>query len=170
MPTLAPLLAAAPAVQLHALAALCALVLAPVILIRRKGGRVHRVLGRIWVAAMALTALSSFTVHEIRLWGDWSPIHLLSLLSLASLAEGMRAAFRRDITRHRKIMENLAFWALGVTGLFTLLPGRVMNHVFFGGESVLGFALSGFLVAALWLAWRGYFHAILGIGIRHGLR
>lgn len=150
-----PLLEAAPMVQAHVTAAFLALVLAPVILIRRKGGVAHRWLGRFWVLAMAATAISSFWVQDIRLVGPWSPIHLLSILTLVSLTLGLRAAIRRDITLHRQIMESLAFWALGVTGLFTLLPGRTMNAVLFGGDSWLGFGLSVLLAAGLWLAWRG---------------
>ncbi len=158
MPTqshfLAPLLAAAPLVQAHVATAMIALVLAPVILLRRKGGAAHRWLGRLWVLAMAATALSSFCVQDIRLWGAWSPIHLLSVLTLVSLAAGLRAAVRRDIALHRKIMENLAFWALCVTGLFTLLPGRTLNAVLFGDDSWAGFGTMVAVVAALWVAWR----------------
>jgi uncharacterized membrane protein len=155
MPTLAPLLAAAPVVQVHVAAALIALALAPVILIRRKGGVVHRWLGRVWVVAMTVAALSSFWIQDIRLIGPWSPIHLLSVLTLASLAIGLRAAIRRDIATHRKIMESLAFWALGVTGLFTLLPGRDMNAVLFGDDSWAGFGATATAVALVWLRWRG---------------
>lgn len=181
-----PLLDAAPIVQGHVATATLALALTPMILIRRKGGAAHRWLGRVWVVAMAATALSSFWVQEIRLIGPWSPIHLLSVLTLVWLAQGVRAAIRRDIARHRQIMENLAFWALGVTGLFTLLPGRAMNAVLFGGDSWAGFAASVLLAAAIWALWRykvgryklGRHKAgrhlaglrIFGIGFQRGLR
>lgn len=154
MPTLAPLLAASPALQFHITFAVLALILAPVILLRRKGGAVHRWLGRVWVLAMAATALSSFWVHSLRLIGPWSPIHLLSVLTLVSLVQGVRAAMQGNIALHRRIMSSLAFWALGVTGLMTLLPGRDMNMVLFGGHSWAGFAVAALGTVVVWLTWQ----------------
>jgi uncharacterized membrane protein len=39
-----------------------------------KGTATHRVAGRTWVVLMSAVALTSFFIHEIRLWGSWSPI------------------------------------------------------------------------------------------------
>lgn len=130
--SLAPLLAAAPAIQVHAFVAMAAFLAGLVQFAAAKGTARHRLLGRLWVGGMAVVALSSFLIHEIRLWGAWSPIHLLSLLTLAGLAWAVVAARRGDIERHRRIMANLFFGALVVAGLFTFLPGRIMHAVVFG--------------------------------------
>lgn len=169
-PTLAPILAAPPALQLHIVVAMLSVILAPVILMRRKGGTAHRWLGRIWVLAMTATALSSFRVHEYRLIGPWSPIHLLSVLTLVSLAQGLRAAIRRDIAAHAQIMQSLAFWALGVTGLLTLLPGRLVNAALLGGDSLAGLGVAILGAGALVLLRHAPLRRILGIGFRRGLR
>jgi len=80
---LSPLTRAPLPIQVHAYAALSAFVLGAVQLARAKGTTQHRALGYAWAAIMLTVAVSSFWVHEIRLWGPWSPIHLLSIFTLA---------------------------------------------------------------------------------------
>jgi uncharacterized membrane protein len=63
-------------IRVHAFAALGAFVHGAVQLARVKGATQHRALGYAWAALMLILAVSSFWVHEIRLWGPWSPIHL----------------------------------------------------------------------------------------------
>ncbi len=133
--TLQPLLDASPVIQLHALAAILAFFLGGLVLFRRKGDRLHKLGGRIWVSLMLTVAMSSFFIHTIRLWGPWSPIHLLSLGTLAALAWGVGLARMRRIADHRRVMKATYLGALVIAGVFTLLPGRIMNEVFFGGPS-----------------------------------
>src|SRR3954447_3738974 len=91
--SLAPLLDAAPAIPLHAFAAMAAFVLGAVQLAAPKGTLPHRTLGWIWVLLMAFVAASAFWIHQIRLVGPWSPIHLLSIFTLVMLPLGVwRAA------------------------------------------------------------------------------
>src|SRR5947209_3014913 len=65
--SLEPLLQASPVIQVHAFAAALAIFVGAVQLFRRKGDALHRTLGRLWVAGMALVALSSFFIWDIRL-------------------------------------------------------------------------------------------------------
>jgi len=129
---LAPLLNAAPAIPLHAVVAMTAFVLGAVQLAAPKGTLPHRTLGWIWVALMVVVAASSFWIHQIRLVGPWSPIHLLSIFTLAMLPLGVWRAHRHQVTDHRRIMISLFSGALVIAGLFTLLPGRIMHAVVFG--------------------------------------
>jgi uncharacterized membrane protein len=46
-----------------------------------KGTLPHRTIGWIWVLLMFAVAISSFWIHEIRLVGPFSPIHLLSIFA-----------------------------------------------------------------------------------------
>ncbi len=130
--TLTPLLDSGSFISSHALAALTALVLGTVQLAAPKGTLNHKVTGYIWVAAMFWVAVSSFAIHTIRLFGPWSPIHLLSVLTLVSLPAGIYAARRGKIATHKRAMRSLFFFALIAAGLFTLLPGRIMHDVVFG--------------------------------------
>jgi uncharacterized membrane protein len=128
----APLLDAPLAIQLHAFAAMMAFALGVVQLSAPKGTLPHRTAGWIWVALMVLVGASSFWVHELRLWGPWSPIHLLSIFTLLTLPLAVWAAHRHAVDHHRRAMTAIFFGALVIAGLFTLVPGRVMHAVVFG--------------------------------------
>ena len=130
--SLAPLLDAAPAIQLHAFAAMAAFALGIVQLSAPKGTLPHRTLGWIWVTLMAIVGVSSFWIHELRLWGPWSPIHLLSIYTLVMLPLAVWAAHRHAVDRHRRAMTGIFLGALVIAGLFTLVPGRIMHLVVFG--------------------------------------
>jgi uncharacterized membrane protein len=130
--SLAPLLNAVPQIPLHAFAAMAAFVLGIIQLTAPKGTLPHRTLGWIWVMLMAIVAVSSFWIHQIRLVGPWSPIHLLSVFTLVTLPLGVWKAHRHEVADHRRIMTLIFTGALVIAGLFTLLPGRIMHAVVFG--------------------------------------
>jgi len=90
--SLAPLLNAAPAIPVHALAAMAAFVLGFIQLVAPKGTLPHRTMGWIWVLLMLVVAASSFWIHQIKLWGSWSPIHLLSIFTLIMVPLGVWCA------------------------------------------------------------------------------
>jgi len=129
---LAPLLDAAPAIPLHAFAAIAAFALGLVQLAAPKGTLPHRTVGWIWVVLMACVAVSSFWIHQLRLLGPWSPIHLLSIFTLVMLPLAVWKAHTHQVTAHRRAMIMLFSGALVIAGLFTLLPGRIMHAVVFG--------------------------------------
>lgn len=131
--SLEPLFAQPPAIPIHALAAIAAFVLGAAQLALPKGTTLHRAMGYGWVAIMMAVALSSFWIHTIKSWGDWSPIHLLSILTLASLPYAVWRARVGDIRAHRYAMIGTFIGALVIAGGFTLLPGRIMHAVVFGG-------------------------------------
>ena len=130
--TLEPLLAAPATIQAHTFAALAAFGLGALQLSAPKGTPLHRGLGYVWVTIMLVVAISSFFIHTIRLIGPFSPIHLLSILTLVTLPLAVLRARRGDIAGHRKLMRVLFSAALLIAGLFTLLPGRIMSAVVFG--------------------------------------
>lgn len=134
--TLAPLLQASPAIQLHAFAAMTAFALGVVQLAAPKGTLPHRTLGWIWVALMLAVSISAFFIHQLRLWGPWSPIHLLAIFTLVMLPVAVLAAHRHNVARHRRAMIGLFAGALVIAGVFTLVPGRIMYAVVFGSGSV----------------------------------
>ena len=98
-------------------------------LVMRKGGNVHPLMGRTWLVLMALVAMSSFFIHEINLWGRYSPIHLLSIWTLVSIGLTVYFARSGNIKRHRQLATVFYWLALILTGFFTLLPGRIMYKV-----------------------------------------
>jgi len=124
-----PLLDSVPPIPSHAIVAKMALVVGVIQLAGSKGTRAHRILGYIWAISILYVAISGLFIHEIGLWGRWSPIHLLSLLAIAGVPLAVRAARCGDIRKHRSIMLQLFGFALVLAGAFTLLPGRVMHRV-----------------------------------------
>src|SRR5580700_8902911 len=122
--SLAPLLDAAPVIQVHAFAAMGAFTLGAIQLAAPKGTLPHRTIGWIWAGLMLMIAGSSFLIHSIRLWGPFSPIHLLPIAVLR--------AHRHQVERHRRAMLGLFFGALVIAGAFTFLPGRIMHELAFG--------------------------------------
>jgi|ERR1700728_1574226 len=130
--SLAPLLHASPAIQLHAFAAMAALLLGIVQLTAPKGTIPHRTIGWIWALLMVAVSISAFWVHTIRLWGPWSPIHLLAIFTLITLPIAVLDARRHRVRQHRLAMVLIFFGALVIAGLFTLVPGRIMHAVVFG--------------------------------------
>lgn len=124
----APFFAAPALVRFHVAAAIVALAAGIAVLALRKGTQWHRRLGWVFVAGMALTALSSAFITSN---GRFSAIHLLTVLTLVSLPYAVLMRRRGDIAAHRKAMLGL-FIGLAAAGAFTLLPGRLMHDVAFG--------------------------------------
>jgi uncharacterized membrane protein len=130
--SLAPLFNAAPPIPLHAFAAMTAFALGLVQFAAPKGTLPHRTIGWIWVLLIVTVAISSFWIHQIRLLGPFSPIHLLSIFTLIVLPIGVWRAHRHRVADHRRIMSFIFAGALVVAGLFTFVPGRIMHTVVFG--------------------------------------
>ena len=130
--SLAPLFSASPAIQFHAFAAMTAFGLGVVQLAAPKGTLPHRTIGWIWVALMLAVSVSAFFIHQIRLWGPWSPIHLLAIFTLMILPIAVWRAHSHAVSKHRNAMVTLFIGALMIAGAFTLLPGRIMHAVVFG--------------------------------------
>ena len=119
-------------IPLHAIMAMIAIILGGIQLSMKKGGAIHKLLGRIWVGIMMFVSISSFLIHEIKLWGAYSPIHLLSLWTIFILGVGIYYVRVGNIKRHKQVMIATYFFALILTGFFTLYPGRVMHQILIG--------------------------------------
>ena len=119
-------------IPLHALAAIVAILLGAIQLLSRKGTLIHKALGWVWVLLMLVVSVSSLFIHEINMWGKYSPIHILSLWTIFCLLLAIYFVRIGNIKRHKQTMTILYLLALILTGLFTLLPGRAMHVVIFG--------------------------------------
>ncbi len=127
----APILTAPVIVQMHIAGAVAALGLGAAVLLLRKGTRVHPRVGWAWVIAMLLVAITSFWITGLRP-GQFSPIHLLSILTLVTLPYAICARRTGRIGRHRAAMIAL-YVSLVSAGAFTLLPSRLIGRAVFGG-------------------------------------
>ena len=119
-------------IPIHAIMAMIAIILGGIQLSMKKGGAIHKLLGRIWLGIMMFVSISSFFIHEIKLWGAYSPIHLLSLWTIFILGVGIYFVRVGNVKRHKQLMIATYFFALIVAGFFTLYPGRVMHQILIG--------------------------------------
>ncbi|WP_084399496.1 DUF2306 domain-containing protein [Henriciella aquimarina] len=125
-----PLIESGIAIQIHVAAALTTLAIGIYLMVAPKGFRLHRTFGWAWVVSMAVTAGSSFFISTL-FQTSLGPIHALSAWTMLGLPMGIAAIKRRDVARHRKDMTNMFVGGMVIAGLFSLLPGRLMWHVFF---------------------------------------
>lgn len=128
---LTPLYESSWVIQFHVYAAVLAIGLGIYVLSGTKGTTRHKAIGRVWVLAMVCIAVSSFWIHEIRLLGSFSPIHLLSILVLVALYRAVRAIRSGRVKEHQNSMKWLFFAGLLFPGALTFLPDRLMSKVFF---------------------------------------
>jgi len=84
------------------------------------------------VVLLLVISASSFLIHGIRMWGPWSPIHILSVLTPIMLIVGVLGARTHHLRTHKITMISIFAGALVLAGLFTLVPGRIMHSVVFG--------------------------------------
>lgn len=107
-----------------------ALALTPVMLLRARGDRRHRVTGTIWVAAMVATALLSFGIRQSN--RGFSIIHLLSVWVLIQVPLLWWAARTHRVARHRRSVRGLVTGALLIAGFFTFPFDRLLGHWLLG--------------------------------------
>lgn len=117
-----------PVIAAHAAMAGAALLVGAAVLARPKGTASHRALGWTWVVLMASVASISFAIR----YNGFSWIHGLSVYTLFALAFGVMHARRRKIKAHRLTMISIFVGALLITGLFTLLPQRLIGQAVWG--------------------------------------
>lgn len=122
---------AKPAIILHMLTVVPSVPLGMAMLVMRKGDRRHRWVGRLWMALMAVTAASTFFIAETRP-GQFSLIHILSVVTLIAVPRAIHAARTGRIDQHKRGVILLYTLALMIAGGFTFVPGRLMYLWAFG--------------------------------------
>jgi len=138
----------------HASTASVGLLLGGYQLRRVKGDRVHVLLGWVWVAAMTYVATSSFAIREIRN-GQLSLLHVLSIVTLISMALAIVAIRRGNVARHRGAMRGSWFGLIGAFIGAVAVPKRRIPT--FAVTDPLGATLVAVTIVALtfgliWLA------------------
>ncbi|QJU56736.1 DUF2306 domain-containing protein [Sphingomonas sp. AP4-R1] len=99
------------------------------VLVRRKGDRLHRLLGRIWAALMMVVALSSFGL--VGMLGHLGPIHILSLAVTVGIPRAVWLARAGQIRAHLRGMV-IIYGSAVAAALFAFVPGRVLGAWLFG--------------------------------------
>lgn len=114
----------------HLLPLTVALALTPMLLLRRRGDRWHRRLGWAWATLLLMAAIVSFGLHGLT--GGWSPIHLLSILTVVGVPTLVWSARAHKVSDHRRHVRNLVAFALLLAGVFTLVGERTLARMMWG--------------------------------------
>jgi uncharacterized membrane protein len=115
---------------IHLAAIVPAAVIGVAQLAAKKGTRAHKVLGWIWVASMAVAAVSSFWIMELRKGAGFSVIHLLSAWVLVCLVAAIWSIRRGKVRVHKGFMIGVMLGIAGA-GIGALMPGRFLATLLF---------------------------------------
>ncbi len=107
------------------------LAITPLMLLRRRGDKNHRLLGWVWAICMFATALISLDMRMINR-GEFSFIHVLSVITLIGVPVLILAARRHDVRRHRSQARGFVIGALLIAGFFTFPFNRLLGSWLFG--------------------------------------
>jgi len=118
-------------IWLHLATILIAVILTPVMMLRRRGDSPHRLLGWIWCLSLAATALLSFGIRHMN-QGGLSLIHILSAWTLVQVPWIIWTARKHRHDAHRRAVRGMAIGALIVAGFFTFPYGRMLGAWLFG--------------------------------------
>ena len=117
------------AVVLHVATVLPAIPLGGYLLLAPKGTKNHKLLGKVWVMLMLLTALSAcFIKYGGGLDFHVSPIHIFVPMTFWASYKLVATARRGDMKGHKKEILSLYLGALMIPGIVSMaMPGRLMN-------------------------------------------
>lgn len=119
------------ALTVHLATVIPAIPLGAYVLLRRKGGPGHRLLGRIWLGLMVATAISTIFIRNVN-DGSFSFLHIFTVMTFIAVPQAIVSARRGRIEEHKRHIRNFYLGALLIAGLFSFLPGRTMWHWAFG--------------------------------------
>ena len=119
------------AVIVHVATAVPAIPLGAYVLLTRKGGARHKLLGRLWLVLMVVTATASLWIRNINN-GDFSFIHLFVVATYANVPLAILSARKGDIVAHKKRLIGFYTGAMLLAGITSFAPGRIMWHWAFG--------------------------------------
>ena len=119
---------------------------------RPKGDTRHRLIGRVWVALILWTAISSFWIRQIN-EGAFSWLHVLSVVTLVTVTLGVVNAVRGNVTGHRGNMVGSWLGACGAMVAAVAVPGRMIpTYAVAQPRGALAFLVSVLVVTAVLVA------------------
>jgi len=140
---LTPILEAPLSIQLHFVTVVPAFFLGAWQLIgSRKGSTSHRLIGKIYLTLMSITAVAAFFIPSFTSFSVGAGpirlglIHLFIPLTVNGIWQTRKALRTGNIAAHKASMRGLYIGGLIIAGALTFLPGRVMYRMFFGDGHV----------------------------------
>ena len=134
----------------HTVLGTLALATGAVVLVRPKGGRWHRVVGRAYVGAMVVLCLAAFGLQDSTpFFHGFGGFHVAALVSLVTVSAGAWTAWRR---RAGWLSGHLQWMAWSYIGLVMATGGHVARPVYLAFDSigVPGGAALGLSLFVVW--------------------
>ena len=110
------------------------------LMVRHKGDRLHRNLGKTYMLLMLATAVITLVMPAQvgpRWLDHFGLIHGFALLTLYLVPTALLAARRGNIRVHRKKMVGLYLGGLMIAGAFAFAPGRLLNSWITGAPTAV---------------------------------
>ena len=95
------------------------------------GTNIHRYIGYACIGLMLIVSITSFWIHTIKQFGDFSPIRFLSIFTHWFIYSAITAVRRHDKKISRDDEASLCTCTYSHSCLYTP-PGRKMHQVIFG--------------------------------------
>ncbi len=123
------------ALATHLITVIPAIPLGTYVILSRKGGARHKLLGKIWLALMFVTAISTIFIRNVN-DGQFSWIHAFTLLTFIAVPQAIISARQGRIEAHKNHLRNFFIGALVIAGLTAFAPGRTMWQWAFGNPAI----------------------------------
>lgn len=113
---------------IHAVAASFSLIFGAVQLLRRKGTRSHKIIGRVWALCMYAVIFTSFGIHTLN--GGFTWLHGLSVFTFFTVSIGIYTAIKGNIKSHKAFMTGSYFGIVGAFIGVIAVPERRIPQLF----------------------------------------
>ena len=120
---------------IHLATVLPCFLIGTILLIIKKGTKIHIYSGRVYMILMLITAtVTLFMPAQVgpRFLDHFGLLHSFSLLTIYSVPTAYLAIKAGNVKVHKRKMILLYFGAIILTGGFTFYPGRYLYTLFFG--------------------------------------
>jgi uncharacterized membrane protein len=120
---------------IHLATVLPCFLIGTILLIIKKGTKIHIYSGRVYMILMLLTAtVTLFMPAQVgpRFLDHFGLLHGFSLLTIYSVPTAYLAIKAGNVKVHKRKMILLYFGAIILAGGFTFYPGRYLSNLFFG--------------------------------------
>jgi uncharacterized membrane protein len=119
---------------IHLATVVPAFLIGTILLLMKKGTPLHKLLGRIYMPLMLVTAVVTlFMPAQVgpSVVGHFGFIHIFSVMVLYSVPTAYIQARRGEIAKHRAAMIGLYVGGILIAGSFAFMPGRLLHEWLF---------------------------------------
>lgn len=111
---------------IHLVTAIIALITGTMILLMKKGTLMHKRIGYVYVASMAVLLVTAFMIY--RLWGEWGLFHYAAIVSSITLVGGFIPIYFK-YPKNSYITFHFSFMYWSVMGLYGAFFAEIMTRL-----------------------------------------